>query len=257
MGSQLGHEKLHVYRRALVFISWKELLLAEIKCRAAVLDHLDRASESIVEAIANGNSRRSARDRNRYLDVAVGSGLECAACLDVCACKQLISGERQTEGKGQLQHIVRMTIGLRAAGSPCTKEEPEAYVTGHVARAEVFFSHEKLDVYRLGLELVRWLDDLLRRTEVAARHSTGLDKATTSLVLNIAEGNGRFSNADHCKFLDIAHTSAMNAAARLDLLVAKGCFGAEQVTGGKQILHRLLPLVLGLRGYMDRSEQEE
>jgi four helix bundle protein len=256
MDVQLGHEKLHVYHRALSFVAWKESLLAGIDRRAAVLDHLDRASESIVECIANGNSRHSRSDRNRYFDVAVGSGLECAACLDVCACKQLVAGESQAEGKRQLQHVVRMTIGLRAARTPSVREDAGSYATGQDGQPGTYFPHEGLNVYQVGLELIRWVDVFLRRTEVAPRYATGLDKATTSFVLNIAEGNGRFSRTDQRRFLDIAHTCAMNAASGLDLLVAKACVSSEQVTEGKRILARLVPLILGLRGYLEQSEPE-
>ncbi|MEK7270968.1 MAG: four helix bundle protein [Planctomycetota bacterium] len=250
----LGHEKLHVYQRALAFVSWEAALLAGIEGDAAVLDHLDRASDSIVEAIANGNSRRSPEDRNRYFDVATGSALECAACLDVCARKQLVSGEKQTEGKGMLLPIVRMTIGLRAGRGAVVREEGEPYLAGAQGQAEALFFHEKLDAYQLGLDLVGWLDGVLRQRSVAPRSAAGLDKATTSLVLNIAEGNGRYSNTDHRRFLDIALTCAMNTAAGLDLLAAKGGIRVEQVVEGKRILGRIVPMLLGLRGYLERSE---
>ena len=59
MDSWLGYERLHVYQRALKFVSWKEGLLVEIDRQAAVLDHLERAAESIVESIANGNGSQS------------------------------------------------------------------------------------------------------------------------------------------------------------------------------------------------------
>jgi len=251
MDKQLGHEKLHVYQRGLTFVSWKESLFAQTEGSAAVLDHLNRASESIVQAIANGNSRRSPNDRNRYFDVALGSGLECAACLDICVCKQLISREMQTEGKEHLQHIVRMTMGLKAATNSRLREEAEPYVAGD--QGEIFFAHEKLDVYQLGLELIRWLDGFLGDADIPARYSTGLDKTTTSFVLNVAEGNGRFSDADQRRFLDIAHTCLMNTASGLDVLMAKHCVNAEQIDEGKRMLVRLVALLLGLRGSLENS----
>jgi four helix bundle protein len=175
----------------------------------------------VIENIANGNSRRSADDRNRFFDVAVGSGLECAACLDVAHVKQLISRECAIEGKTRLQHIVLMTVGLKAAGSPVVKEEFEGYCAEHPEQEPPLFFHENLEVYRLALELVREVDGLCRSAAISARHAAALDKNTTSIVLNIAEGNGRYGSMDHRRFLDIAHSCAMNAAARLDLLVAK------------------------------------
>lgn len=253
MDFRLGHEKLDVYQRALGFVLWKESLLVEITGEAAVLGHLDRASEGIVECIANGNSRRSPKDRNRFFDIALGSALECAASLDICRCKQLISVDTQEEGKAALLHIVRMTIGLRAEENLQVREANRSYEIGGQAANRTVFPHEALGAYQAGLDLIRWLDDLVRLRTVSQKHVVLLDKTTTSLVLNIAEGNGRFSKADHKRFLDIAHTCAMRTASRLDLLVTKGCLNSEGIKEGKMILARLVPSLLGLRNYLVSS----
>ncbi len=149
MGLALGHEKLRVYQRGLDYASWTHSTLANIEQSAAVLDHWDRAAESIVENLANGNSRHAAADRNRYFDFAFGSALECAACLDICVCKKLIMIDRQDEGKVALQQIVKMTIGLRKSRSSYVKEEREEYIAGQ--NDEIYFAHEGLDVYKVAL----------------------------------------------------------------------------------------------------------
>lgn len=247
MPNPLGHERLQAYQQALRFVAWMEPRFAGVDRSAAALDHLARASESVVAAIANGNSRRSASDRNRYFDIAVGSALECAACLDVCRCKQLITTQRQVEGKHLLLPTVRMTIGLRKTKDQAVREEGTPYGADLSAQPEAVFFHETLEVYQRSLELVGWLDALLRSTQIAQHRSNSLDATTTSLVLNIAEGNGRFNEPDHLRFLDIAHTAAMNTAAGLDLLTAKALVRPEQVSAGKLLLHSLVPLLLGLR----------
>ena len=48
-----------------------------------------------------------------------------------------------------------------------------------------------------------------------------LDRASTSIPLNIAEGNGKYTALDRCKFFDTARGSALGCAACLDVLVAK------------------------------------
>ena len=149
-----------------------------------------------------------------------------------------------------------MSIKLKEAKSPAVRETVEPYVTRPQRQDESLFFHEELDVYQQGLALVIWLHRFLFDTQVAARYATPLDKTTTSLVLNIAEGNGRFSSAEHRRFLDIAHTSAMNTAAGLDLLVAKGCVEPTQIAEGKRILGELVPLLLGLRAYLEQAEQD-
>ncbi|MDP6778419.1 MAG: four helix bundle protein [Candidatus Latescibacteria bacterium] len=250
----MGHEKLGVYQRGLEYASWTHSILAGIHRSAAALDHWDRAAESIVENLANGNSRRSRTDRNRYFDVAIGSALECAACLDVCGCKKLVTEEQQAEGKDVLRQIVRMTIALRKSQSSYVREMEEPYSDGR--SDDVYFAHENLDVYQVALSLVVWLDRFLRSADLAGSHVKRLDGGTTSLVLNIAEGNGRFSRTDQMRFLDIAHTSAMRVASCLDLLVARQQIEKRQVEEGKQILGKAVPLLLGLRGYLDQSTKQ-
>jgi hypothetical protein len=69
------------------------------------------------------------------------------------------------------------------------------------------FDHEKLDVYRLSIEFQRWVGPLIEGGPgkgprlSAAKH---LDDAGTSISNNIAEGNGKRSAVDRCRFLDIA-----------------------------------------------------
>ena len=119
----------------------------------------------------------------------------------------------------------------------------------------IYFAHERLDVYQVALDLVVWLDGFLGATGIGASYATRLDKGTTSLVLNIAEGNGRFSEADQMRFLDMAHTCAMRVAACLDLLVARRQVKVHQIEDGERILARIVPLLLGLRGYLDQHTE--
>jgi len=219
--SQLGHEKLHVYQHGVRHVSWAQQIIADITGSAAVIDHFDRAAESIIENIANGNSRREPADRNRYFDVTLGSSLECAACLDVCECKRLISQETAAAGKDQLQHIVRMTIGLRKASIGRVKEDSDTYETPRRGSNVIYFDHEKLDVYQVALDLVRWVDRIVTERSMGNRYSSRLDKYSTAIVLNVAEGNGRFSCLDHRRFIDIAYTATMKLTSALDMIVAR------------------------------------
>jgi four helix bundle protein len=106
------HEKLDIYREAIAFCGWVGELLAQISVKAAAKDQLDRASTSIPLNIAEGNGKFSAADRSRFLEIARGSALECAACLDVLVARKLASDEQMAAHKEQLAHIVQMLIGL-------------------------------------------------------------------------------------------------------------------------------------------------
>ena len=249
---QFGHEKLNVYQKAVAFVACACELLPGMKPRPAVYDHLHRASESIIESIATGNSLWSAGQRNRHFDVAYGSGLECAACLDVCAAKNLITVEQAASAKSELRDIVRMVVGLRRSQDAEVGEEPAEYRTSGAPQSfPIYFNHERLDVYQKALELVAWVDSLLAVSDLDARHASRLDKASTSVVLDIAEGNGRFEQLDHRRFIDIAHTSALQAASCLDILVARKRLEAESVGRGKHLLLRVVSMLMGMRRYLD------
>ena len=109
----------------------------------------------------------------------------------------------------------------------------------------------------MALELVVWFHRFLGSADIGSTYVKRLDKGTTSLVLNIAEGNGRFSEPDQTRFLDTAHTCAMRVAACLDVLAVRQQVRGLQIEEGRLILARVVPLVLGLRGYLDDSSPED
>ena len=106
------HEKLDVYQEAIAFCGWVGEFIAAISAKAAAKDQLDRASTSIPLNIAEGNGKFSVKDRARFLEMARGSALECAACLDVLLVRKLASEEQIVLAKDQLVRIVQMLIGL-------------------------------------------------------------------------------------------------------------------------------------------------
>ena len=53
------------------------------------------------------------------------------------------------------------------------------------------FDHEKLEVYQAGLALIVWLEPILQKLPKSLSVIDQLDRASTSIPLNIAEGNGR------------------------------------------------------------------
>lgn len=106
------HEKLDVYQESIAFCGWVGELLSTLTAKAAAKDQLDRASTSIPLNIAEGNGKFSERDRSRFLEMARGSALECAACLDVLLVRKLVSEQQVSGQKENLARIVQMLIGL-------------------------------------------------------------------------------------------------------------------------------------------------
>ncbi len=83
---------------------------------------------------------------------------------------------------------------------------------------------------------------------LAKRHAVHnqLDRASTSVPLNIAEGNGKFTPADRCRFFDNARGSALECAACLDVLFAKKLADEKTVSEGKAFLVDIVSMLVGL-----------
>ena len=106
------NEKLTVYQRALVFAGWSQTLIEAISKKTSTRDHLERAGDSIALNIAEGNGKFSRRDRARFFQIAHGSALESAACLDLFVARQCCENAAIVEGKALLEEIVRMLFKL-------------------------------------------------------------------------------------------------------------------------------------------------
>lgn len=108
------------------------------------------------------------------------------------------------------------------------------------------FDHEKLHVYQRSIEFVAWVTDLLELIPKSMAVHDQLDRASTSVPLNIAEGNGKFTPRDRCKFFDTARGSALECAACLDVLVAKKKIDSEGAESGKSALIEVVSMLVGL-----------
>jgi len=120
---------------------------------------------------------------------------------------------------------------------------------------KTYFDHEKLDVYREAIAFCAWTGELLSAITAKAAAKDQLDRASTSIPLNIAEGNGKFSVKDRARFLEIARGSALECAAALDVLVARKLATLEQVESAKDNLVRIVQMLMGmLRRFSERGE---
>jgi len=120
---------------------------------------------------------------------------------------------------------------------------------------KTYFDHEKLDVYRESIAFCAWTGELLNAITAKAAAKDQLDRASTSIPLNIAEGNGKFSTKDRARFLEIARGSALECAAALDVMVARKLASIEQIEPAKENLTRIVQMLMGmLRRFSERGE---
>lgn len=120
------HEKLKVYQSALRFNEFANNVCRRIP-KSNITDQLDRASNSIVLNIAEGNGKYSKKDRCSYFDISFGSSLESASCFDILFTRKLISNEELNTGKKMRKEIVSMLVGLIKSNSDRVYEDQEEF----------------------------------------------------------------------------------------------------------------------------------
>lgn len=112
--------------------------------------------------------------------------------------------------------------------------------------------HEKLDVYRLSISYVAWVYG--KAKNLKGVHRPARDqwlRASQSIPLNIAEGNGKTAKADRRRFFEIARGSTMECAAIHDVLVVGKALDRTESQERKTELDRIAAMLsrLGGRGY--------
>ena len=112
--------------------------------------------------------------------------------------------------------------------------------------------HEKLDVYRLSIDYVAWV--FIQAKELDGIHRHARDqwlRASPSIPLNIAEGNGKSTEADRRRYFEIARGSALECAAIQDVRMVGQGLDAQQHRERKDHLDRIAAMLskLGGRGY--------
>jgi four helix bundle protein len=104
---------------------------------------------------------------------------------------------------------------------------------------------ERLDCYRVAVEFQILAAGLCRRRGVGSLRDQ-LDRASVSIVLNIAEGAGRTSGPDKANFYSIARGSATECAAALDLMLARGFVTVAEHRKGRGLIIRVVQMLTRL-----------
>ena len=109
------------------------------------------------------------------------------------------------------------------------------------------FLVEKLQVYQRAME---YADTIITITQGFPKGfyflSDQLNRASTSIAANIAEGNGRFTKADRRNFFVIARSSAHECLPFLDLANRRGFISDDRFQELKQDLEELSRMLSGL-----------
>ena len=107
------------------------------------------------------------------------------------------------------------------------------------------FDHERLDVYQRALEVLDLCDAIIEQMPTGRAHlKDQLDRAATSIVLNIAEGAGEFSRHEKRRFYRIARRSATEAAAILHIVQRRRHADEQPVQKARDLLVRVVAMLV-------------
>jgi four helix bundle protein len=96
------------------------------------------------------------------------------------------------------------------------------------------------------VEFAAWVGELVDESALKVRKISAvkhLDDSARSIVNNIAEGNGKRSLPDRCRFFDISRGAALECASCLDVLVVRKRLPSEQAIVGKSMLVRIVSML--------------
>ena len=107
------------------------------------------------------------------------------------------------------------------------------------------FDHERLDVYQRALEVLDLCDAIAEQMPPGRAHfKDQLDRAATSIVLNIAEGAGEFSRDEKRRFYRMARRSATEAAAVLQIVQRRRQADEERLGEARELLARVVAMLV-------------
>jgi four helix bundle protein len=116
------------------------------------------------------------------------------------------------------------------------------------------FDHEKLDVYTVALDFVVLANGVVEGLPRGRSHlADQLTRASISIVLNIAEGAGKYSPADKRRYYLSATGSATECAAILDICRRLAFVDDATHRSGKELLDRIVAMLVALAKRLDNQ----
>ena len=136
------------------------------------------------------------------------------------------------------------------ASRPSRRPWPTPAAASATPAAEPLLDANRLHVYAVALELHAVCSTLVADLGHVVRDQ--LERASLSVVLNIAEGGGRRSRRDKARFYAIARGSATEMAALLDVLEARRLAASGSIEAGRRLAIRVVQMLTRLHQRLGR-----
>jgi four helix bundle protein len=110
-----------------------------------------------------------------------------------------------------------------------------------------YFDYEKLDVYRLSIDFIILANEIAENLPKGRAYLVDqLQRASTSVLLNIAEGGGEYSVSEKSRFYRMAKRSATECSAIFDICFHLLLIDEKQRTNGRELLIRIVSMLTKL-----------
>ena len=109
------------------------------------------------------------------------------------------------------------------------------------------FDHERLDVNRLALAFIVVANDVAQALPRGRSYiADQIQRAATSVVLNLAEGAGEYGPNDKARFYRMSKRSATECSAVLDVCKELNIVAPERYAVGREQLLRIVSMLVRL-----------
>jgi len=107
-----------------------------------------------------------------------------------------------------------------------------------------YFDHERWDVYQVSLELIIVIKDIVEKFPRGNAYLVDqLQRAGTSVPLNIAEGAGEYSASEKVRFYRMAKRSATECSSIFDVCKQLQLISEALYTRGRELLLRIVAML--------------
>jgi four helix bundle protein len=105
------------------------------------------------------------------------------------------------------------------------------------------------ELYQLAIEFLRLANDMLQRLPRGySELKDQLNRAALSVVLNTAEGAGKYSRAEQKRHYAIARGSAFECCAVVDVIRVLGLIEKDYLARSGEVIDRIIAILTKLSG---------
>lgn len=122
-----------------------------------------------------------------------------------------------------------------------------------------FYAFENLEVYQLARKLTVQIYDITRSnfpSEEKFGLTSQIRRAASSVCLNIAEGNSRWSYKEKIRFLETSFSSLMEVISCLHLAQDLNFISEDMVTEKRKLINQVSYKLNGLSNYYQKKLKE-